>query len=66
VRIAEDVGGAVRGNRIDIYVDKNARKAASIYNGRYGDKVDGVIVTIYGASNCPKGSVELGRVGAHP
>jgi 3D (Asp-Asp-Asp) domain-containing protein len=54
----EDVGGAVRGNRIDIYVEKNARTAATEYNKKYGDNVD-VIAWIPYTMSCPAGSEDI-------
>jgi RHS repeat-associated protein len=66
LRYFEDVGGAVDGNRIDIYVDKNASAAATKYNKQFGDFVGGVIAFIPRDMSCPEGSREMIQTGADP
>ena len=48
--------GAVKGVRIDIYVDKNATGAAAKYNKKFGDLAPGVIAIVPAGMACPEGS----------
>jgi hypothetical protein len=55
----EDVGGAVDGNRIDVYVDTDALGAARRYNRQYGNFVNNVYAIIPIGMACPQGSQQV-------